>query len=113
MTSSTAPDATIERSLDASHLAALHAEWTRLRDDPAKRGTPELLAVVKPLAKRVVAHRARLFDANARLQAEAPADDDAASSAQIEANGLAIKACTTMLTEMSEVLGRASVPSEG
>lgn len=112
--SSTPSAATIDASLDAPHLAALEREWAALRDDPVRRAAPAALAAtVAPLAKRVVAHRARLFDANAVLQAEAPRDDDPATVARIESNGLAIKSCTTMLTEMSEVLGRASVPSTG
>ena len=96
----------IESSLEYAQLSALLAEW-----DALKSKGREQERAVGDLAKRIVRHRSKLFDANATLLAEAPADDDPATLRQTESNQWAIKACTNALTEMTGVLGRASIPS--
>jgi hypothetical protein len=87
----------LDGSDDAPALAALAAEWNALRD-----GAPAP-AAVEPLARRVAAHRGRLFLANATLQVDAP--PGSAPAARLEANQTAIKRCTVMLGEMGVVLG--------
>ncbi len=104
----TLADTVPNTSLDASSLRALLTEWTTLN---GQSPTTDRDASIKALAHKLVAHRARLFAANAKLQADAPSDDDAATIGQMDANQLGIKACTNALTEMVAVLGHASIPA--
>jgi hypothetical protein len=91
-------------SLDAAALDALQDAWRGLAG-PARPDGWE--PAVKALAGRFVAHRARLFAANAALQAEAT-PDDAAMVAATDANQEAIKRCTIALGEMNAALGRGA-----
>ena len=104
----TAADPALAQSLDAATLDALLAQWHALHDDAA---SPARDTAIKALAHRFVTHRAALFAANARLQADAPRDDDPAMIAQTAANQAAIKACTNALAEMVGLLGHASIPA--
>lgn len=97
----TAPSGTA----DATFLGAMLTEWTALRGNRGARDA------IRALAGRLVAHRARLFAANAKLQADAPTDDDAAAIARIGANQSAVKDCTNALGEMVALLGHASIPA--
>jgi hypothetical protein len=99
---------TFSTSLDAPALATLLDEWLALQATPV---SPARNQAIKSLAHRFVAHRAKLFVANAQLQADAPSDDDAAMVAQIAANQNAIKACTNALSEMVALLGHAEIPA--
>ncbi len=90
---------------DAASLPGMLAAWTALRSAPDGRDAITALAV------RLVAHRTRLFEANARLQADAPADDDPSVVAQVATNQAGIKACTNALSEMVALLGHASIPA--
>jgi thioesterase domain-containing protein len=101
--------ASLDASLDAPALHHLAREWDALRDAPHCDDTG-YVRTVRALAERVVAHRARLFQRNAALLADAP-DDDPTTLAQTESNQLAIKRCTTMLAEMAGVLGWTALPS--
>jgi hypothetical protein len=95
------------RASDGSdHLRNLVGEW----DAFAGRGVgDDERAGMRSLAQRVDAHRATLFEKNARLQADAPRDDDPAMIARTDANQDAIKACTTMLNEINAALGVTSI----
>lgn len=104
----TSSDQLLDSSLDAATLIKLLGEWRSLH---AAAPSTTRDASIKSLAGRFVAHRATLFGANARLQADAPSDDDATMVAQIDANQAAIKTCTNALAEMVATLGHALIPA--
>ncbi len=91
----------VAASDEAPQLAALLAEWLWMRG--AEDTSREAL---ETLAWRVDSHRAELHAASARIQAERP-PSDRASEVRIESNQLAIKACTTVLSEMTERAGHS------
>jgi hypothetical protein len=106
----TLADSLPEDSLDAHSLRALLARWEALRD-AASTAERHTASQIEQLAREIVEHRNRLFAANAKLQADAPDDDHAPTVAQLASNQLAIKACTTALTEMVGALGHQSIPA--
>lgn len=99
------------RSLDAAALEALRVGWLALRDG---RGNDRSAATFRDaahrLAARVVAHRARLFEAIAALNVADDADT-AEGEARYEAHRDAVKLCTGLLGEMSAALGLTSLPA--
>lgn len=104
----TAADPDFATSLDAATLTTLLGEWHALHHATP---TPVRTAAIRALAHRIVAHRMALFAENARLQADAPRDDDPTMVAQTAANQAAIKACTNALAEMVGALGHAAIPA--
>jgi hypothetical protein len=85
--------------------------WTALRTTARGFAEPAVRGEVRALAGRLVAARAELFQRIASLQADAPSDDDSAIGLLIEGHQCVVKACTTVLSEMTAALGHASIPS--
>lgn len=95
----------VEQSLGAQELHALESQWQTLLASAQRDGGD-----VRRLVRRVMEHRHKLFEANANAHAKSDYDDPAAVEA-IESNALAIKHCTTLLSDMNMALGRASIPA--
>lgn len=89
-----------------AELASLETSWLALLAEHSRD-----MRSVRRLAQRVIAARSRLFERNAELQGTRDADDPE-TAAEIDANILSIKRCTTLLNDMNLATGRASIPPE-
>lgn len=95
----------MEERIDPA-VAPLLTEWERLRDAPEHARSAEWPALVRALAKRVVAARSQHMLDNAEAQAVAAGPDAPGLREALAAHERAIKACTVALGEMSASLGR-------